>query len=236
MRTDRPTIVSFSGIDGAGKSTQISALIDHLQGLGLKVRICTFWDDIVAFSRFREFISVKAFKGEKGVGSPERPVRRRDKNVSSWYVTAARLFLYALDALSLCLAVARLSRSDADFIVFDRYIYDELANLPLDHAPIKLFVRGLMHFTPRPDVAYLLDADPRAARLRKPEYPLEFLRKNRNAHLALSEIGGMRVIRGMSEQETSSQVFAWIAVHAFVLWQIVPPTSFLQSSSKQRAA
>jgi thymidylate kinase len=206
MRSDRPTIVSFSGIDGAGKSTQISVLIDHLQTSGLNVKVCTFWDDVVAFSRFREFISVKAFKGEKGVGSPARPVNRRDKNISSWYVSFARLFLYALDALSLQLVVAKLSRSDADFIIFDRYIYDELANLPLKRAPLKLFVHGLLHFTPRPDVAYLLDADPEAARLRKPEYPLEFLRKNRNAYLALSEIVDMQVIGSSSEAETSSQV------------------------------
>lgn len=222
MRPDRPTIVSFSGIDGAGKSTQISALIDHLQKSGLNVRVCTFWDDIVAFSRFREFISIKAFKGEKGVGTPEKPVKRRDKNVTSWYVTVARLFLYALDALSLSLSLAKLSRSGADFIVFDRYIYDELANLPLEQAPIKLFVRGLLHLSPRPDVAYLLDADPEAARLRKPEYPLEFVRKNRNAYLALSEIAGMRVIGSLSAAEAAAQIMNAIRRSC------VPPDARLQ--------
>src|SRR5277367_5860876 len=99
MPPDRPTIVSFSGIDGAGKTTQINALIDHLESLGQRTMLCTFWDNVVVLSRLREFLSLKAFKGEKGVGSPEKPVNRRDKNVSSWYVTLFRMFLYWLDAL-----------------------------------------------------------------------------------------------------------------------------------------
>lgn len=212
MRADRPTIVSFSGIDGAGKTTQINALIAHLRSLGLRFTLCTFWDKVVVFSRLREFLSLKAFKGEKGVGSPERPVNRRDKNVSSLCVTVARLFLYSLDALSLRVTVARLSRSSADFIIpdfiiFDRYIYDELANLPFGHAAVNLWVRAVLRVAPQPDVAYLLDADPEAARARKPEYPLEFVRQNRDAYLALSRVvGGMHVIAPLPETEASSQV------------------------------
>jgi thymidylate kinase len=211
MRADRPTIVSFSGIDGAGKTTQINALIDHLRSLRLSVTLYAFWDNIVVLSRLREFLSLKAFRGEKGVGSPEKPVNRRDKNVSSWYVSVARLFLYSLDALSLRLVVARLSRSRIDFIVFDRYIYDELANLPIGHAAVNCWVRAVLRVSPQPDVAYLLDADPESARARKPEYPLEFVRQNRDAYLALSRlVSGMQVIAPLPEAETSSQVIKGI--------------------------
>jgi thymidylate kinase len=207
MESDRPFIVSFSGIDGAGKTTQITALTEHLRSLGLTTMLCTFWDDIVVFSRLREFLSLRAFKGEKGVGSPEKPVNRRDKNVSSSYVIVLRLFLYLLDALSLRVAVSRLSRSNADVTIFDRYIYDELANLPLNHAVVGFFIRAVLHLAPSPDVAYVLDADPQAACARKPEYPLEFVRKNRDAYLALSRIvGEMHVIAPLSELEMSAQV------------------------------
>ena len=75
------TIVSFSGIDGAGKSTQISALEAWLNESGLRTTLLTFWDNVVCFSRSREFMSLKAFKGDAGVGSPEKPLQRRDKNV-----------------------------------------------------------------------------------------------------------------------------------------------------------
>lgn len=187
-------LVSFSGIDGAGKSTQIEAFCSHLRQSGLQVSLFTFWDDVVALARFREHASLKAFNGDKGVGSPDNPIVRRDKNVRSWYLTAFRLLLYLFDAVSLCSVVARSADSGVDFIVFDRYIYDELANLPLQNRLIRFYVRLLLMFIPRPDLAFLLDADPEAATLRKPEYPLAFVRHNREAYLRLSRVVSMTVV------------------------------------------
>ena len=76
--------VSFSGIDGAGKSTQIANLRARLQDAGMRVALITFWDDVARLKRIREGAGHTLFKGEKGVGSPEKPVNRRDKNVRSW--------------------------------------------------------------------------------------------------------------------------------------------------------
>ncbi len=187
-------VVSFSGIDGAGKSTQIEAFCRHLQKSGLRFSLFTFWDDVVALARFREHASLKAFKGDKGVGSPDKPIVRRDKNVRSWYLTGFRLLLYLLDVFSLCSVIARSADSGVDFIVFDRYIYDELANLPLQHRLIRFYVRLLLMFIPKPDLALLLDAEPEAATLRKPEYPLDFVRHNRDAYLRLGRVVSMTVV------------------------------------------
>jgi thymidylate kinase len=181
-------IISFSGIDGAGKSTQIDALQTWLRNAGVRTRLLTFWDDVVVFSSFREFMSHKTFKGDKGIGSPERPLIRRDKNVTSMPVTLLRFFFYFADALNLWRTVRRLKNSDADVIIFDRYIYDELANLPLNSWPARSFVRAALRMAPKPDVAYVIDANPEAAFLRKPEYPLEFVRSNRDAYIALSRL------------------------------------------------
>jgi thymidylate kinase len=80
-------------------------------------------------------------------------------------------------------------------VIFDRYIYDELANLPMNRWPARFFIRFVLAFVPKPDVAYIVDADPDAAYVRKPEYPLEFLRRNREAYLTLSRLaGGITVI------------------------------------------
>jgi thymidylate kinase len=186
----RTKIVSFSGIDGAGKSTQISALEAWLRETGHTTKLLTFWDDIVVGSRMREAMSHAAFKGDEGVGSPEKPLERRDKNVTSLPVVAARFFLYFADAINLCRTVAAARRSGLDVVIFDRYIYDELANLPLKSWLARAFIWTVLKIVPPPDVAYIIDADPEAARARKPEYPLEFLRSNREAYLSLAEFSG----------------------------------------------
>lgn len=216
MRKQQPKLVSFSGIDGAGKSTQIEALLNYLHGQGLRSTLLTFWDDVVACTKLREFLSHKAFKGDKGVGSPEKPITRRDKNVTGWHTTIVRLFFYLLDAISLKLTVARLRRSDTDYIVLDRYIYDELANLPLTSRAMRVYVRFLLNLSPKPDVAFVVDADPEAAYRRKPEYPLEFVRENRNAYIRLSGfVGGMTIVGPLSVEATTTQILESIAQQFF---------------------
>jgi thymidylate kinase len=225
MRLDNVKVVSFSGIDGAGKSTQIKALQRHLQELGLRSNLYTFWDNVVVFPRLREHMSFKAFKGDKGIGRPEKPIRRRDKNVTSWYVTAIRLFFYLLDAYSLRLAVEGSYDTGIDFIVFDRYIYDELANLPLHHRLILLYVRLLLHLIPKPDIAFVVDADPEAAHIRKPEYPLEFVRKNRDSYIALTRlVRGMTVLAPLSVEETTAKIKE--SVFQACLWPDIEPVDF----------
>lgn len=189
----RPIILSFSGIDGSGKSTQIEILRTRLCQLGLRVRVLAFWDDVARLKRWREFTSHAIFQSEKGVGSPDRPVSRRDKNVQSWYMTPVRWFLYSLDAMSLCNAVVETETLGADVVIFDRYLYDELANLPLDSAITQSYVRMLLNLGPRPEIAYWLDADPNRARERKPEYPLAFLDCSRRSYAKLSKMAGMTV-------------------------------------------
>jgi hypothetical protein len=152
---------------------------------GTRVLLLTFWDDAAVLKRFREAASHEIFKGDKGIGTPEKPLHRRDKNVTSWYLTVARFCLYLLDALHLNLVVARALTSKVDIVIFDRYIYDELANLSSRHWFTRIYVGLLLKYIPRPDVAYLLDADPLQARARKPEYPIDFLQTNRASYLAL---------------------------------------------------
>jgi thymidylate kinase len=199
-------LISFSGVDGSGKSTQIESLVSLVEASGFTVRRLAFWDDVVVLTRYREGFVHRVYGSEQGVGSPERPVRRRDKNVRRWYLTLARHALYLLDAIHLRWVIARHRRA-GDVIVMDRYIYDELANLPLVNRVSRVFARMLARVAPQPDLAYLLDADPVAARARKPEYPLEFMHECRGWYLRLAEILGiMTVIAPGSIEEAREQV------------------------------
>src|SRR5213082_61183 len=184
----RPLLISFSGLDGSGKTTQITNARAVLAELGLTDRLLAFWDNVVVGCRWREGFVHKVYKSERGIGAPGKPVNRRDKNVRGWHLTLARHFLYLLDALHLCRVVARAKKSGVDVIILDRYIYDELSNLNLSNPLSRAFVKFVHGFVPRPDIAYLLDADPVAAYARKPEYPVDFMKKCRRAYFELAGI------------------------------------------------
>jgi thymidylate kinase len=206
LESRRTKFISFSGIDGAGKSTQIESLRARMEELGLRVRVVQFWDDVSTLSGLRESAARTLFKGDRGVGTPSAPVNRRDKNVQSWPMTCVRLCTYLADAVSASILVKRAQRSGMDVLIFDRYIYDELVNLKLQNPIMRAYAKLIASLVPTPDVAIILDAEPAEARARKPEYPLDFLSTCRQSYLGLSDlIGGMAVIPPMSRQDVGRE-------------------------------
>jgi thymidylate kinase len=202
-----PLLITFSGLDGAGKSTQIENLHERLAAAGLKIKQLAFWDDVVVGTRYREGFVHKVYGSEKGIGAPEKPVNRRDKNMRAWYLTCLRHTMYLLDAVNLRLVIAKALRSGTDVVIVDRYIYDELVNLPLQRTLTRSFVRLCTKLVPLPDIAYLLDADPEAARARKPEYPTDFLRQSRTVYHRLANLlGTMTVIPPLPLLEAKAAV------------------------------
>jgi len=206
QKNSRPILVSFSGIDGAGKSTQIERLCSSLTDSGLSVMRLEFWNNVVAFSGLRAGFSHKFLHSEGGVGAPEKPVQRNDKNTQSWSLNLSRSILYFFDALNLRRVINKVSKGDAQVIVFDRFIYDQLATLPLQSAWASSYVRMILKIAPKPDVAYLLDAMPEAARARKPEYPVDFLHRYRNSYLQLRDMAGLSLIDPMSQDEVHEAI------------------------------
>jgi len=123
------TIISFSGIDGAGKDHATFQLEDGSIASGSAPNSSPFGTMSSAFSRYREFIELQASRRPAAWGSPEKPLHRRDKNVTSAPVTVMRFGTLIRRRLESCRKV-RLRHEQArrvDVVIFDRYIYDELA-------------------------------------------------------------------------------------------------------------
>jgi thymidylate kinase len=185
----RPFLITFSGIDGAGKTTQIEKVSSCLEKQGLRVLRLSFWDHVAVWSKMR------AGAGHWPVDS--HPAERTDqrsfapknsKHIRKWYLTAVRLGFYLLDVARLQRLVASPFLRNADVVIFDRYSYDQVANLDSQSLAARAYCKILLKLTPAPDLAFILDASPTAAFARKPEYPLEFMRQNRENFLRLGRL------------------------------------------------
>lgn len=190
----KSVLISFSGIDGAGKSTQIQKLREYLASSGISVRELTFWDNVVMFPGLRAGFSKRVLQSDGTVGTPDKPADRRDKNTQNLPLLIGRSLLHIFDVFNLSRIVRRARAEGTGVVIFDRYIYDQLAALPMDSWIARNYARLLLRLAPKPDLSYLLDAVPEVARARKPEYPLDFMRKYRSSYLVLRKLAGLELI------------------------------------------
>jgi len=199
-------IISFSGIDGAGKSTQIQKLREYFSASGIPVTDLTFWDNVVMFPRLRAGFSRRVLQSDGNIGTPERPAERRDKNTQNAPLLFGRSILHFFDVVNLRRIVRKAKSQNSGVVIFDRYIYDQLAALPMQSWWARTFARLLLRVAPKTDLSYILDADPEAARARKPEYPIEFMRKYRSSYLELCRLANLKLISPGSVDEVHQAI------------------------------
>jgi thymidylate kinase len=191
----RPFLITFSGIDGAGKTTQIEQLSSSLQKQGLRVFRLSFWDHVAVWSKMRAGVGHRTVESGDAVRMAEGSFApKNNKNVRKWYLTAARAGLYVLDVARLHRLLSSQQITNSDVVIFDRYIYDQIANIYSQTFAARIYGKMLLKQTPVPDLAFVLDASPTAAFARKPEYPLEFMHQNRRNFLLLRELAPQLII------------------------------------------
>ena len=131
-------IISFEGIEGVGKSTQIDLLHDHLLDSGK---------------------SVKKFR-EPGSTIPSEKIRNilLDANLTLKSETEL-LLMYASRSE---LVANEILRNEYDFILLDRYFDASMAYQGYGRNLDKEFINSLKAFinAPDPDLTILLDIDP----------------------------------------------------------------------------
>ncbi|HEY6337573.1 MAG TPA: thymidylate kinase [Candidatus Sulfotelmatobacter sp.] len=205
---NRPFLVTFSGIDGAGKTTQIEHLSSFLEKQSLRVLRLAFWDHVAVWSTIRAGVGHRSVDFRRAHSMAQRPLTpKNNKHVRKWYLTAARSGLYLLDVARLRRLLASQDLRNFDVIIFDRYIYDQIANVYSQSFAARTYGKILVRYTPTPDLAFVLDASPAAAFARKPEYPVEFLHQNRQNFLRLKElVPEMIIISDATEGNVRSEI------------------------------
>lgn len=202
----KPILITFSGIDGAGKSTQIEKLRNYFLSAGIPVRELTFWDNVVMFPRLRSGFSRVVLQSDGSVGTPEKPAARNDKNAQSWPLLCGRACLYLFDVINLRRIVRSVRSLETGVVIFDRYIYDQLAAMPMDSWLARAYTKILLKLCPKPDLSYVLDAVPEVARARKPEYPVDFMHQQRRSYLQLRAFARLQVIPAAEPDEVHAAI------------------------------
>jgi len=177
MRRGRPVRVSFSGLDGAGKTLQIDALVaavagDHtVEVIWLPTKV---WPESLLNRLPAGFRSRLGPKRTAVLRAPEAGSGR--PRVTRGLGDVVRSFLWLMIATFAAVSVGvslrrRASRTGADVLVLDRYRLDSLVKLHFWYAEasaawLSTVVRAL---APAPDVEILLRVNPEVAFARKPE-------------------------------------------------------------------
>lgn len=196
----RTLLITFSGLDGAGKSTLIRDLAIDLRSGGRRVRVLTMYDDISFYALVRA-VRNRLRRRRAGAGRSASPATGSGLLYAIFRSAPARRVAFAGDLLSVIARRLYHQGLRAETIILDRYLYDTLADAAGGGWPS---LRVLLRLTPVPDVPIFVDVDPAQAFARKGEYDPDYLSDRRRTYLELfRHVPGAITVRN-DDRETAA--------------------------------
>ncbi len=200
MSTKNPTlkIISISGLDGSGKTTQVNMLKKHLEKQGKKV----LYFHAIQFSIANKINNLFKSKNKKSKDLK----KDTDESVAqaNWFLIQIRKIFLIVDVFRFKKFIKKIKKKGYTHLVTDRYFYDSIVNIEyltqnlffkknkkneeneitLANTQTCLVIRIIEKIIPRPNKAFYLSVSPDEimTRDRAPEQGLSYL-KIKNAIL-----------------------------------------------------
>ena len=190
--SDRAVLITFSGLDGSGKSTLIEWLRVALEREGRSVVVLHMNDDVGVYAyvrrgrdRLLRLLGLEVPRPLQPGADPLDPSRpgnrtwlrrvvRRARYAVVWSETLRRC-IYLIDLLVFALYRLAFEKLTKRVFIMDRYFYDTLVDLSEGgNSPWNRLLEAL---TPTPDMPVLLEVPPEKAFGRKGEYSVDYLRR-----------------------------------------------------------
>ena len=197
--------ITFSGVDGSGKSTQLEMQREYLEQQGKKVA----YFHAVEFSLANRL--ARCFKGQKTF----QPGKEMSVTKASWLSVVLREKFLFFDMLRFQFLRSRLAREHYDYLLTDRSFYDSLINIEylgkqhgaLFQGPLSWGMTFLSWYTPKADAAFYFDLAPETimTRTRVPEQGADYLRAKMTLFKEKVTLWQMIVINAEQDQESISQ-------------------------------
>lgn len=192
-------ILTISGTDGSGKSTQTNLLKKNLESQGKKV----FYFHAIEFSLAnklaclkRKYCLICKLRGKCNVSSKEEKIAITKANYVQ--ILLRKIFL-KIDLCRFRFLIKKLEKENFDYLLSDRYFYDTLANIEyLSKKEI-----NLNYSIARPALSIYLEANPKLImdRDRAPEQGLQYLLDKKKIYDKYASLFEMKVLDGNKDKE-----------------------------------
>ena len=191
-------LITFSGLDGAGKSTLIEFLSVALEQERRPVVVLHLNDQVGVYAYLRAIRD--RMRGQRpepfAPGAPDprsqkiqRPAPRGVRGLLSRLRTAIlwnkplRRLIYPIDLVVFLCYRAYVEKVRGRVLIMDRYFYDTLVDV--SNGRHRLWTQLLERITPTPTVPVFLDISPEESYSRKREFSVEYLRHRYAAYQAV---------------------------------------------------